>query len=237
MAIAPMFTSEDVMRPALREPFRHGDHLFATDGRIALVCRSGTSDGIKETDDVQQKSIGERIINEHVKACEVCIERCQYQKYELGKISDAVCAAFANVEPEMMWLRMNEPDEDDPDDDFEPDSVRHIHEVFTAVIMADPARSVVAGYYASLIMGLENNFGPVEAFANTDNPEAELFFRGPDWKCVLMPRRAKSGGVNHEWNYYGGCAIADAQTGKLVWGRDLSGVVPDLETLRKGVEK
>lgn len=237
MAIAPMFTSEDVSRPAFRTPFRHGVHLFATDGRIALVCASATDARIQETNDVQQKSVGERTINDFVKGCERNIESCKYCKYDLGKVADAVCASFADIEPEMMWLRMNEPDEDDPDDDFEPDSVRYVHQTFTAVIMANSARSVISGYYASLIMGLENNFGPVEAFADIRNPETPMFFRGPDWKCVLMPRRAKSRGVCFEWNYYGGCAIADAKTGKLVWSRDCSAVRPDMDMLRQGGAK
>ena len=40
MAIAPMFTGEDATRPSLHEPFRCGDRLFATDGRIALAHRA-----------------------------------------------------------------------------------------------------------------------------------------------------------------------------------------------------
>lgn len=237
MAIAPMFTSEDVTRPSMCRPFRHGHYLFATDGHIALACDASglDADEIQETADKMQRHIGDRIVNDHLKECEDKIESCKYCKYDLGKVADAVCASFADIEPEMMWLRMNEPDEDDPDDDFEPDSVRHVHEAFTSVIMANCSRSVIAGYYASLIVGLMNNFGPVEAYASVNSPHDKLYFRGPKWKCVLMPRLVKARGNCYEWNYYGGCAIADAQTGELVWGRDLAAVKPDMDMLRKGM--
>ena len=124
---------------------------------------------------------------------------------------------------------MNLPD-DDPDEDFEPDSVRHVHSVFTSVIMPNPARSVVAGYYASLIYGLVHLFGPADAYSDVRNPHDMLFFQGSCWKCVLMPRLAK--GFSHSY-----CAIADAITGKLVWGRDCSAISPDMDTLRKGAAK
>ena len=234
MAIAPMFAGEDVTRPAFSTPFRHGDHLFATDGRIALACAAGIEvGGILETSDKTQLHIADRIINDHFGSCEVKIIDGEYLRYDLDGLCDAVCAAFANVEPEMMWLRMNDPDADDPDADFEPDSVRHVHEAFTSIIMANKARSIVAGYYASLIVGLMANFGPVDAYAS-DNPHDMLYFRGDNWKCVLMPRLVKSKGICHEFNLYGGCAIADARTGKLVWGRDCAAVLPDMETLRNG---
>ena len=69
MAIAPLFASEnDAPRPAFSTPFRHGDHLFASDGRIALVCSDTGS--VNETEDEMQKHIGNRLINEHIKTCE-----------------------------------------------------------------------------------------------------------------------------------------------------------------------
>ena len=235
MAIAPMFTGEDVTRPAFSTPFRHGHHLFATDGRIALACDASglDADEIQETPDETQRHIGERIINDHFKSCEDKIANREYRRFSLEGVCAAMCAAFANVEPEMMWLRMNDPDADDPDADFEPDSVRHVHEAFTSIIMANKARSIVAGYYASLIVGLMANFDPVDAYAS-DNPHDMLYFRGDNWKCVLMPRLVKSKGICHEFNLYGGCAIADARTGKLVWGRNCAAVLPDMETLRNG---
>ena len=65
MAISPFFTSEDVTRPSFNTPFRHGDHLFATDGRIAIAY-DGTDIGeIQETSNETQKQIGDRIINDH----------------------------------------------------------------------------------------------------------------------------------------------------------------------------
>ena len=238
MAIAPMFASEDVCRPSMCHPFRHKNNLFVTDGRIALACDASglDADEIQETKDKMQRHIGDRIVNDHLKECEDKIESGEYRSYSLDGVCGAVCAAFANVEPEMMWLRMNEPD-DDPAENFEPDSVRFVHQTFTAVIMANPARSVISGYYASLIVGLMANFGPVDAFANLKDTHDRLYFRGPRWKCVLMPRLTKSRGVCFEWNYYGGCAIADAKTGKLVWSRDCSAVKPDMDMLRQGGAK
>lgn len=208
MAIAPLFTSEnDAPIPAFSTPFRHGGHLIASDRRIALVCSDTGS--VNETEDEMQKHIGNRLINEHIKTCEDNVACGKYRSFDLGKLREAVCAAFANVEPDMMESRMNLPD-DYPDEDFKPDSVRHVHSVFTSVIMANPARSVVAGYYASLIYGLDKLFGPADAYSDVRDPNNMLYFRGPCWGLVLMPRLAK--GFSHSY-----CAIADAITGKLVW--------------------
>ncbi len=237
MAIAPMFASEDVTRPSLQEPFRCGIHLFATDGRIAIACRARFTDlrKIAETTDERQLSLG-MSIRSMVELNDAKIAKGEYKGYGLCSITEAVVAAFANVEPEMMWLRANELDDDDPDADGSPDSVRYVHESFTCVIMANPARSLIAGYYASLIAGLVKYHGPVEAYANENDPHAMLYFRGPDWNCVLMPRRVGTKGANWEWSLFGGCSIADAWTGNLVHGRDEENN-PDIDALRKGVAK
>lgn len=241
MAIAPMFASEDVTRPALSEPFRCGDRLFVTDGRIALASARLTGlCKIAETTDKNRQGLGISIMS-MVEMNEEKIAKGLLEGYGLCSMTEAVVAAFANVEPEMMWLRANEPDEDEPDEDDpdadgSPDSVRHVHESFTCVIMANPARSVIAGYYASLIAGLMKYYGPVEAYADRNDPNAMLYFRGPDWNCALMPLKVCSKGMNWDWNYYGRCAIADAWTGKLVHGRDEEGN-PDLDAFRKGVSK
>lgn len=238
MAIAPMFASEDVTRPSLHEPFRCGDRLFATDGRIALAYRARFTElcKITETTDEKRRSLGKSIMG-MIESNDAKIASGKYQGFGLCSMMEAVIAAFANVEPAMMWLRANEPDEDDPDADGSPDSVRHVHVSFTAVIMANPARSLIAGYYASLIAGLVKYHGPVEAYADENDPHAMLYFRGPDWNCVLMPRKVGIKGANREWSYYfGGCSIADAWTGTLVWGRDNENL-PDLDALRAGVVK
>ena len=237
MAIAPMFTSEDVTRPALSEPFRYGTHLFATDGRIAIAYNALHTElcKIAETTDERRQSLGRSIMS-MVEMNDAKIARGEYKAYGLCSIMEAVVAAFANVEPEMMWLRANELDDDDPDANGSPDSVRHVHESFTCVIMANPARTLIAGYYASLIAGLVKYHGPVEAYADASDPHAMLYFRGPDWNCVLMPRMVCSKGTSWEWNRFGECSIADAWTGSLVHGRDEENN-PDIDALRKGAEK
>ena len=237
MAIAPMFASEDVTRPTLLKPFRCGDHLFVTDGRIALECRARFSDlrKIAETIDENQRRLGKSIMG-MIESNNAKIAKGEYQGVGLCSMMEAVIAAFAHIEPEMMWLRANEPDEDDPDADGLPDSVRHVHTSFTAVIMANPARSVIAGYYASLIAGLMKYHGPVEAYADKNDPNTALYFRGPDWNCMLMPRRVSFKGMNVSWNYYyNGRAIGDACTGRLVWGRNKEENL-DMDKLRKGDE-
>jgi hypothetical protein len=132
----------------------------------------------------------------------------------------------------MMWLRANSPDDDDPDADGSPDSVRYVHEAFTSVIMANGQRSVIAGYYASLIAGLSKFYGSVSAYADTCDPHAPLFFQGDNWRCIVMPRLVKPHGNNFEWDYYGGCSIADAKTGALVRPRNER--KPDIDVLRLG---
>lgn len=237
MAIAPMFASEDVTRPSFHKPFRYGDRLFATDGRIALSYRARFTEfrKIAETTDDQRLTIGKSIMG-MIESNDAKIASGKYQGFGLCSMMEAVIAAFANVEPEMMWLRANELDDDDPDEDDSPDSVRCVHEMFTCVIMANPARSLIAGYYASLIAGLVKYHGPVEAYADENDPHAMLYFRGPDWNCVLMPRMVCSKGTSWEWNRFGECSIADAWTGSLVHGRDEENN-PDIDALRKGAEK
>lgn len=234
MAIAPMFASEDVTRPSLHEPFRCGDRLFVTDGCIALAHRARFAElcRIAETTDEKRLSLG-KSIRSMVEICDAKIAKGKYQVYGLRSITEAVVVAFANIEPKMMWLRANEPDEDDPDADGSPDSVSHVHKTFTSVIMANPARSVIAGYYASLIAGLEKYHGPVEAYADVSDPNAMLYFRGPDWNCVLMPIMV---GRGYERNSLAGCSIADALTGSLVYGRDEEDAL-DMDALRKGMAK
>lgn len=232
MSIAPMFTSEDECRKSFQTPFRHGNHLFATDGRIALVGDASglDADEILETSNLEQRKIGDRLIAEHIEAREKDVYSGKYHGYGLCNIGEAVCAAFANLEPDMMLLRANKPWPDDPDDDGKPDSVREVQHSFAFVIMANPVRTVIAGYYASLIFGLMRNYGPVEAFADMNDPHAELYFRGRNWKCALMPVRV----VGNPWttlaDMFDGRAIADAATGLLVHRRD-AGMV-DIDALR-----
>lgn len=234
MAIAPMFASEDVTRPSLQKPFRCGDRLFVTDGRIALAHRARFTElcRIAETTDEKRLSLG-KSIRSMVEICDAKISKGEYQGYGLRSITEAMVAAFSNVEPEMMWMRANEPDEDDPDADGSPNSVRYVHETFTSVIMANPARSVIAGYYASLIAGLEKYHGPVEAYADVSDHNAILYFRGTDWNCALMPRLV---GRGYERNSLARCSIADALTGSLVYGRDEEDAM-DMDALRKGMAK
>ena len=78
--------------------------------------------------------------------------------------------------------------------------------------------------------------GPVEAYADASDPNAMLYFRGPDWNCSLMPLMVCSKGPSWGWNCFGGCSIADAWTGSIVYGRD-EGDNPDMDALRKGLSK
>lgn len=234
MAIAPMFASEDQKRRTLYTPFRHGNNLFVSDGRIALVAdaRRLDADKIMETGDERQRGVGDKLLD-YIKTIKADIECHKYCGYGLCSISEAVCAAFADLEPDMMMLRANETDEDDPDADGLPDSVRYVHGTFSAVIMANPARSVISGYYASLVAGLMRNFGPVAAYADKHDPHKPLYFKGDDWSCVLMPRLVKPYSNNFDWDY-GGCSVADAATGDIVWRRN-NGGTPNVDALRKGV--
>ena len=216
LSIAPMFTGEDVMRPALCSPFRHGHHLFASDGRIAIVCDADgiDADFIKETPDENQRNVADRLMKNYVEKIQLRIVVGDYDDFPLGNLTEAVCAAFADVEPEMMWLRANSPDDDDPDADGSPDSVRYVHEVFTSVIMANGQRSVIAGYHASLIAGLSKFYGLVSAYADMCNPNLPLFFQGDNWRCIVMPIYVRAPG------FFSSRSIADAKTGALVHSRN-----------------
>lgn len=234
MAIAPMFASEDETRRALCKPFRYRHDLFVTDGRIALIADASglDADHIVSTSDERQQHVGDKLLD-YIKAIKADIECRKYCGYGLCSIQEAVCAAFADLEPDMMLLRINECYDDDPDADGLPDSVRYVHSMFSMVIMANPARTVISGYCASLIAGLTRHFGPVAAYSDIHDPQKPLYFQGDDWSCVLMPRRVNGNGYRCDWDY-GGCSIADAATGGVVWRHGNAGT-PDIEALRRGV--
>ena len=231
LAIAPMFASEDGTRKAFETSFRHGHHLFVTDGRIALVTDAYRldTDGIFETRDLEQRRIGDKIIA-NIEALEKDVYSGKYHGYGLCNIGEAICAAFANLEPDMMLLRANKPWPDDPDDDGKTYSVREVHNAFASIILANPARTVIAGYYASLIFGLVRNYGPVAAFADPKSPHAELYFRGDNWKCVLMPLRDVSSPFTSTADMFYDRAVSDAATGELVHKRCDSAI--DIDALR-----
>ncbi len=233
MSIAPMFASEDVSRPHMCRPFRHGNHLFATDGCILLVGDASglDADNIQETPDGRQKSLGDQIIQKYVKQMESNVESFKYHVYGLCDIGKAVCAAFADTEPDMMCLRANDWDGDDPDSDGLPDSVRSVHKRWTCVIMPNPARAVIAGYYASLIAGLANFYGPVVAYADMNDPHAVLYFRGDNWHCALMPLWLNVRSFDYYNDLFARLSIADAATGKLVRRRRDS--EPSIDELRR----
>ena len=231
-SIAPLFISEEETRRALCSAFRHRHHLFASDGRIALICDAHCveADCINETADESQRGIADSLLKDYVVKIQKRIGGW-YEPFPLGKLAEAACAAFADVEPEMMWLRSNAVDDDDPEANGDLDSVRYVHEAFTSVILANKPRSLIAGYYASLIAGLAKFYGPVDAYTDPIDPHAPLFFRGDNWRCILMPRLVKPRNGNWEWDYYGGCSIADAATGELVRPRHER--EPDLDILRQ----
>lgn len=231
-SIAPLFTSEDETRRALCSAFRHLHYLFASDGRIALICDAHCveADCINETADESQRGIAGSLLKDYVVKIQKRIGGW-YEQFPLGKLAEAACAAFNDIEPDMMWLRSNAVDDDDPEANGDLDSVRYVHEAFTSVIMANKPRSLIAGYYASLIAGLAKFYGHVDAYTDPIDPHAPLFFRGDNWRCILMPRLVKPRNGNWEWDYYGGCSIADAATGELVRPRHER--EPDLDILRQ----
>lgn len=135
MGIAPMFASEDGSRKSLGNSFRHGNHMFVTDGRIALIgSASGLdADEIRVTADPSQKNVGSRLLDEDLLLVEAKIVNGAYVEYDLCSIGEAVCEVFASIEPEMMYLRMNEPDPEYLDHDGTPESVRNVHDKFSVV--------------------------------------------------------------------------------------------------------
>ena len=218
LSIAQMFASEDGSRQSLGTSFRYGHHLFVTDAKIALIKDASglDADEIGQTTDAAQRNVGNRLIKEHIERICSAIDSDKYCEYDLCDIGNAVCELFASIEPEMMSLRANSSDPDDLDNDGMPDSVRFVHDRYSVVIMANPARSVISGYYASLIAGLVTNFGPVTAYADKNDANAEMYFRADNWSCILMPR--KTYGYD-DGSHYLYTSIADARTGELVHRR------------------
>ena len=90
---------------------------------------------------------------------------------------------------------------------------------------------MIAGYYASLIAGLADFYGPVTAYADMNDPHAVLYFRGNNWHCALMPLLLKVNSSEYFDDLFARLSIADAATGKLVRRRQDS--EPSINALRR----
>lgn len=197
--------SIDPGRPALASAFRFGSYGVATDGRIALI-KEMTADemcaGLLPRADGTQAKVGEVLIDRTIPQLAVEIARDIYAKYEIKacKMQAVAAAIMADMEPHI--ARSENP--------------RDWYGNGTRVIMPNPARTYISGYYGMILADLLSASGPFEAFAHIHDSDMPLLFKGERWRCILMPLRSHSIFMTAEPSEYCKTSIADAASGALV---------------------
>lgn len=211
--LAGFCVSEDVTRPAMRSAFYWGGSALATDGRIALVADAKPVD-LPASDEAQQR-LAQSLHGEMLPEARKNVANGKYEEFKLDidKLAAAVRAVVGDIAPEMAELRHNEPDPDDPDDVPSEDSERFVLSMYTMVILPNARRTVIAGYYASVVASCCLIGGNARAYMDKLHGDSDpLYLAGQGWELLLLPLRTSG---------YGGsicpaASVADAATGLLV---------------------
>lgn len=223
---AERIASEDETRIALRSAFQWSGHSIVSDGRVALVVDKAFESLPAAAD--SQETIGRSLYNDILPGQ----SKDEYAEFNLDVdlLGRAATATAQDLAPEMETLRHYVADPDDPDDMDSYDSERYVLERHTYVIMPDPRRSVIAGYYASVIADICKGRA-VRAYASQKTSNKTLYVKGDTWQLAIMPIRMVSRRRNIPYNEIRGTAVADAKTGELVWHRKEDDACP-IDTLR-----
>lgn len=215
--LAGLCVSEDETRPAMHSAFYWGGSAIVTDGRIALVADAKPGD-LPAADEAQQR-LAQSLHGEMLPEARKKVANGEYEKFKLGidKLVAAVKAVEEDIAPEMAKLRHNEPDPDDPDDVPREDSERFVLSTYTRVILPNVARTVIAGYYASVVANCCLIGGKARAYMDKRHgDEGPLYLAGQGgWELLLMP--ILTSGYSGYWdNLCDAASVADAATGLLV---------------------
>jgi len=211
--LAGFCVSEDVTRPALRVPFYWGGSAIATDGRIALVADAEPGD-LPPSDEAQMR-LAHSLHGEVLPEARKNVANGKYEEFELDidRLVAAVIAVETDIAPEMAELRYYDPDPDDPDDVPSKESERFVLSRYTMVILPNAQRTVIAGYYASVVANCCLIGGKARAYMDKRHGDGgPLYLSGLGWELLLMPLRMR--GYVDDPIY--AASVADAATGLLV---------------------
>ena len=206
--------SEDVTRPALRSAFYWGGTAIATDGRIALVADVKPGD-LPASDEAQQR-LAQSLLGELLPKARKNVANGKYEEFELDidRLVVAVAAVETDIAPEMDELRHYESDPDDPDDAPSEESERFVLSKYTMVILPNVERTVIAGYYASVVANCCLIGGKARAYMDKRHGDGgPLYLAGQGWELLLMPLYVRDYARN---NLCHAASVADAATGLLV---------------------
>ena len=214
--LAGLCVSEDVMRPALRSAFYWGGTAIVTDGRIALVADAEPGD-LPAADEAQQH-LAQSLHGEMLPEARKKVANGKYEEFKLDidRLVVAVAAVETDIAPEMDELRHYEPDPDDPDDFPSEESERFVLSRYTMVILPNVARTVIAGYYASVVANCCLIGGNARAYMDKRHGDGgPLYLAGQGWELLLMPLYVR-GRTGTRDNLCDAASVADAATGLLV---------------------
>ena len=215
---AKRIVSEDETRIALRNAFRWDGYSIVSDGRIALVVEKAF-ESLPLAEEGSQESVARSLLNEILPQQ----SKDEWVPFDLDidLLGRAAAETAQDIAPEMEELRHYKADPDDPDDMDSEESERYVLTMHTYVIMPDQRRSVIAGYYASVIADICKGC-TTSVCASKESSNKVIFFNSSDWQIGIMPIRMDGVDRSYYDDKITGKAIADAKTGKLVWRR-LSG--------------
>jgi len=211
--LAGFCVGESEFRPAMRTAFYWGGTAIVTDGRIALVADAKPGD-LPASDEAQQH-LAQSLHGELLPEARKNVANGKYEEFELDidRLVAAVSAVETDIAPEMDELRHYEPDPDDPDDVASEDSERFVLSRYTIVILPNAQRTVIAGYYASVVANCCLIGGKARAYMDKRHGDGDpLYLAGRGWELLLMPLRMR--GYVDDPIY--AASVADAATGLLV---------------------
>ena len=212
--LAGFCVGESEWRPAMRSAFYWGGSALATDGRIALVADAEPGD-LPAADEAQQR-LAQSLHGEMLPEAREKVANGKYEEFKLDvdRLVVAVAAVETDIAPEMDELRHYEPDPDDPDDFPSEESERFVLSRYTMVILPNARRTVIAGYYASVVANCCLIGGKARAYMDKRHGDSgPLYLAGQGWELLLMPLYVRGYARNDLCH---AASVADAATGLLV---------------------
>lgn len=225
---AERIASEDETRIALRNAFRWEGYSIVSDRRIALVVEKAFES--LPVAEGSQESVARSLLNEILPQQ----SKDEWVPFDLDidLLGRAAAETAQNIAPEMEELRHYKADPDDPDDMDSEESERYVLTMHTCVIMPDQRRSVIAGYYASVIADICKGC-TTSVCASKKSSNKVILFNSSDWQIAIMPIRMDGVDRSYYANRITGKAVADAKPGKLVWRRSYDECQIDMLRFRK----
>lgn len=217
-------TSEDVTRPGFSRPWRTPSGcVVATDGRIAIACRSVPPELYRHDTDEADLSRSRDIlkwISEDKEDANLGLR----VPVPLDFVQLARAAGVALSDARSFFKPTSPYELDEDFDDGEPDTADDFARRNSAVVMPGARRTQIAAWYAATVAVTVKAFGG--ECAAYDWPPGkrppgrrkceynQLLFVGEDYDIILMPLRLFSRATGARLDF--DRSIADAATGRLV---------------------